>query len=145
LTLASQVVVLKTAPGHEGHVWLVAGNFANTNLWGNNPVPNQPVTGVWHSIDAGETFRKLPAWSRAEQIGFGKAAPGSTYPAIFIGGILHNKRGIYRSDDKGNTWERINDDRHQYGSISCMCGDMRVYGRIYFGTNGMGIIYGEKR
>jgi hypothetical protein len=37
----------------------------------------------------------------------------------------------------------VNDDQHQYGWISVISGDPRVFGRVYFGANGRGIIYGD--
>ncbi|MCX4885366.1 MULTISPECIES: hypothetical protein [unclassified Streptomyces] len=39
---------------------------------------------------------------------------------------------------------RINDNRRQYGSTgNNTTGDLRVHGRIYFGTNGRGVIHGD--
>jgi hypothetical protein len=52
--------------------------------------------------------------------------------------------GIYRSDDEGNTWILIKDAAHQYGTISTITGDPRIFGRVYLGTNGMGIVYGDR-
>ena len=44
----------------------------------------------------------------------------------------------------GAAWTRINDDQHQWGWIGqVVIGDPRVYGRVYVGTNGRGILYGE--
>jgi hypothetical protein len=58
-----------------------------------------------------------------------------------------NVTGLFRSDDQGASWVRINDDQHQFGLgngwIHCMCADPRIYGRVYFGTEGRGIIYGD--
>ena len=43
----------------------------------------------------------------------------------------------------GATWVLINDDQHRYGWISMIIGDPRTYGRVYLGTGGRGIIYGD--
>jgi len=49
-------------------------------------------------------------------------------------------------DDAGLSWVRINDDKHQYGNIGeAITGDPRIYGRVYIGTNGRGIIYGDRQ
>ena len=38
----------------------------------------------------------------------------------------------------------MNDDRHQYGTrFRCLAGDPRIFGRVYVGTDGRGILYGE--
>jgi xyloglucan-specific exo-beta-1,4-glucanase len=119
---------VKAVAGHEGDIW-VAGGASN---------------GLWHSTDSGATFTKLSSLTGADVVGFGMAAPGQSYPAIYISGIVSSVHGIFRSDDGGATWIRINDDQHQYGSTnSTITGDPRIYGRVYFGTNGQGIVYGD--
>ena len=121
----------KAAPGHEGDIWL-AGGSATT------------VYGIWHSIDGGQSFYKLWDVQAASTIGFGKPAPFHKYPALYSSAEVFGVWGIYRSDDAGFTWMRINDDRHQYAlTNSAITGDPRIYGRVYVGTNGRGIIYGD--
>ena len=53
--------------------------------------------------------------------------------------------GFFRSDDAGSTWQRINDDRHQFGFTGQITGDPRTYGRVYVGTGGRGILYGDPK
>lgn len=120
----------KAIPGVEGDIWLADGS-------------NQAY-GLWHSTSSGASFTKLTNVQKADVVGFGKAAPGKTYMSLYVSAQIDNVRGIYRSDDAGATWVRINDDQHQYGvTNSAISGDPRVYGRVYVGTNGRGIVYGD--
>jgi hypothetical protein len=58
-----------------------------------------------------------------------------------MGGVA----GFFRSLDAGVSWERINDDQHQFGFVGVIIGDPRVFGRVYIGTGGRGILYGEPK
>jgi xyloglucan-specific exo-beta-1,4-glucanase len=99
--------------------------------------------GLFYSNDSAATFKKVEAVQEGYAIGFGKAAPGRNYPAIFLAGKVNGVQALYRSDDKAATWVRINDDQHQYGWLNPVIGDPRIYGRVYVGTNGRGILYGD--
>ena len=121
----------KATPGHQGDIWLAGGSTTT-------------VYGIWHSLDGGNSFFKLSDVDAASTIGFGKPAPFHKYPALYSSAEVSGVWGIYRSDDAGFTWRRINDNRHQYAlTNSTITGDPRIYGRVYFGTNGRGIIYGD--
>ena len=79
---------------------------------------------------------------------FGKPPAGATYPALFaIGtqsGTGGDVRGVFRSDDRGRSWIRVNDDQHEYGRrFRAIAGDPRVFGRVYVATDGRGVVYGE--
>ncbi|MEV4483399.1 cellulose binding domain-containing protein [Micromonospora coxensis] len=120
-------VRFKALPGRKGDVWLAGEG------------------GLWHSTDSGASFTKLSTVSTSGNIGFGKAAPGQTYPALYLFGAVDGKHGVYRSDDAGAAWVRINDDQHQYGNAGdALTGDPRVYGRVYLGTNGRGILVADR-
>nr|WP_234414489.1 X2-like carbohydrate binding domain-containing protein [Paenibacillus sp. CAA11] len=122
----------KAMPGREGDIWLAGGSTSS-------------AYGLWHSTDSGATFTKLSNVEEANVIGFGKAAPGQSYMALYTSAKIDGVRGIFRSDDAGASWERINDDQHQYASTnSAITGDPRIYGRVYLGTNGRGIIYADR-
>ncbi|HEY4107282.1 MAG TPA: hypothetical protein VGM44_25465 [Polyangiaceae bacterium] len=101
--------------------------------------------GLYHSTDSAKTFTKIMATSAASDLGFGKPASDGGYPALYLAGSANADSGIFRSDDAGATWTRIDDSDHQFGSIGHVSGDPRVYGRVYLGTGGRGIIYGDLR
>ncbi|WP_020522188.1 WD40/YVTN/BNR-like repeat-containing protein [Catelliglobosispora koreensis] len=123
-------VRFKAAPTAAGDLWLAGGKGT--------------VYGLWHSVDFGKTFTRVRPLTEADNVGFGKPAPGRSYPAIYSSAKAFGKRGIFRSDDAGSTWERINDDKHQYAwTGAAITGDPRVYGRVYVATNGRGIIMGS--
>ena len=56
---------------------------------------------------------RSPRSSEGDTIGFGKAAPGASYPALYTSAKIDGVRGIFRSTDAGASWVRINDDEHQ--------------------------------
>ncbi len=71
-------------------------------------------------------------------------------PSVFlIGRLAWSGAGypasIYRSDDGGATWNPVTDPQQEYGNLDLVIGDPRIYGRVYIGTNGRGIIYGHLR
>jgi xyloglucan-specific exo-beta-1,4-glucanase len=118
---------IRTVPGLEGHVWLSTGK------------------AVFRSTDSAVTFEEVTSTKESHAIGFGKAGPGLSYPAIYLIGVVGEVYGFFRSDDVGATWVRINDDQHQFGFSGAIAGDPRVFGRVYVGTGGRGILYGMPR
>jgi len=99
--------------------------------------------GLWHINGAAAAPLKIDNVQSAYGVGFGMAAPGKAYPAIYISARINNVSGIYQSLDAGATWSRINDDKHQWGGANYVTGDMRVFGRVYVGANRGGVIIGE--
>ncbi|MFB9235858.1 cellulose binding domain-containing protein [Plantactinospora siamensis] len=120
-------VKFKAVPGKEGDLWLAGDG------------------GLWRSTDSGASFAKVSGVSASVNVGFGKAAPGQTYPAVFLVGTVDGQAGVFRSDTAGAGWVRINDNQHQYGNAGeALTGDPRVYGRVYLGTNGRGILVADR-
>jgi photosystem II stability/assembly factor-like uncharacterized protein len=117
---------LYCAPNLEGDLWLTFRDH-----------------GLYHSSDGGANFVRLAGVEAGDALGFGKAAPGKQHPAIYLAGKISGLRAIFRSDDIGKNWVRITDDQHQFGYISHVTGDPRVYGRVYCATGGRGIVYGD--
>jgi len=100
---------------------------------------------VHRSLDAGASFEALGSVEESHALGFGKAAKGHRLPTLFLVGKVRGSYGFFRSDDDGRTWVRINDDAHQFGFVGQISGDPRRFGRVYVGSGGRGILYGEPR
>jgi hypothetical protein len=101
--------------------------------------------GLWHSTDGGVTWAQLANVPYANSVAVGAASPFTHQQAVFLYGEASplGLTAIYRSDDSGKSWVRINDDAHQYGGPTLIQADPRVFGRVYLGMNGRGIIYGD--
>ena len=117
---------LRAVPGFAGELWVSSdGN------------------GLRRLTAGGATVAQLTLVQAAYGFGFGKAAPDATYPAAFIWGTVGGVTGLFRSDNAGAGWTRINDNAHQFGATTLITGDPRVYGRVYVGSSGRGILVGE--
>ena len=89
------------------------------------------------------SFAKLGGVTKADVVGFGMSRQASGPPAAYLAGSVNDTRGLFRSDDAGATWSEISDAKHQFATVQAITGDPRVYGRVYVGTNGLGIVYGD--
>lgn len=117
---------LKAVFGREGDVWLAGAG------------------GLYRSTNGGTSFTRISTVTSALNVAFGKAAANAGYPAVYLVGVVDGVDGVFRSDDTGAGWVRINDAAHQYGNAGdALAGDPRVYGRVYLGTNGRGILYAD--
>lgn len=96
------------------------------------------------STDGGATWDKVPGIDRADDIAFGKAAKGSTYPTIFVSALHEGRYGIWRSIDDAMTWHMVAAfPLGRLDRVKVMEGDKDVFGRIYIGFMGSGWLYGE--
>lgn len=113
--------------GQAGEVWVAAGG-----------------SGLFRFTGAGATKAQIANVTNAVAVGFGKAASGFTHPAVYLVGTVSGTYGFFRCDDGiGTTWLRINDANHQFGAVGHAGGDETVFGRMYVGTNGRGVLYGD--
>jgi photosystem II stability/assembly factor-like uncharacterized protein len=99
------------------------------------------TSGLFHSTDSGTTFLSVAGISEGYDIAFGKAASGSAYPAIYLNGRIGGVPGVFVSTDGAKTWSPVTDAGHQYGYINVIAADPNIFGRVYLGTSGRGIIY----
>ncbi|MBW8882282.1 MAG: hypothetical protein JF615_12920 [Asticcacaulis sp.] len=116
---------LAVVPGRMRDLWL-AGPF-----------------GLLHAADPTKPLVAIQTVEEAWYVGFGKAAPGQTYPAVFLSGKVKGQTGIWRSDDEGHSWVRINDDAHRFGDGGTLTGDPTEYGTVYVARAAGGIVVGR--
>lgn len=120
---------LMAVPGIAGDLWIAGSD-----------------KGLLHSTDGGRSFTTLKSVQSAAALGFGKAKPGTGYQTLYLIGTVKGVTGVFRSTDEGATWLRVNDNAHQWGaigSVGVITGDPDTYGRVYIGTNGRGLQYGD--
>ncbi len=121
-----QGVQLAVVPGRMRDLWLAA------------------PYGLVHSPSSDRPAKAVPGVDVAWQVGFGKSATAGGYPAVYIWGKVRGKEGLFRSDDEGQSWVRINDDAHQFGGMAGIAGDMLEYGTLYIAPHGRGLMVGKK-
>ncbi|SFV00957.1 sialidase family protein [Pseudoduganella namucuonensis] len=130
---------LAVNPNAEGDVWVADAH------------------NVFHSTDGGATWTKLgvtgsiwgshptsewPEVYGATAIALGKAPAGASYSAsVYLVGVINGVWGVYRSDNGGGNWTRINDDKHQFGGIGVIAADQNIAGRLYIGGRGRGVLF----
>ncbi len=120
------------AYNREAQPALVASPFATGELW------LRVGTALYRSTDGGRRFVPASGALAVDLFGLGKG------DIVFATGTLGGIRGVWRSDDLGAHWRRINDDAHQWGlRFRVIGGDPRIAGRVYLGTDGRGIVYGD--
>lgn len=99
---------------------------------------------LYHSVDGGRNFLERRSDVAVTALAFGKPRTDGDYPTLFAIGRRGDLEAIWRSDDAGASWLRINDAAHEYGRrFRVITADQRVFGRVYVGTDGRGVIYGE--
>jgi hypothetical protein len=101
-------------------------------------------SGLVHNTTCGSgTWTTLSGPTSVQAMGFGKAASGQSYPAIYVSATLNGVVGVYRSVNGGSTWAKIDDAQHQYGGFRMLAGDPKTFGTVYAATNsGRGVIVG---
>jgi len=123
--LVASGATLYTSANAEGDVWICSGM-------------------LMHSTDGGKTFEAIKT-IKADCIGFGAGETENDPMAIYAMGTVEELGdGIFRSTDNGQTWDKLNDNNHLFGNLTkSITGDSDIFGRVYFATNGRGIVMGN--
>jgi xyloglucan-specific exo-beta-1,4-glucanase len=139
-TNGGQTFTADGAAQGDGNITLVADPFTAGDLWFSS------YNGIYHSTNSGGNFSQLSSlgFTNVPSMALGAPAPGRTNPAIYMYGLLSGFQGVYRSDDGGSTWVQLNTTSQQWGGlINTMAADPNVFGRVYIGVNGSGIVMGN--
>ncbi len=124
---------LKAVDDKPGHFWFGPGEEDA----GRGP--------LMRSTDGGLTWSPVTTIDAVSVVGFGKGAAGVSYPAIYVEGVKGSQEGIYRSTDEGATWDLLT--IHPLGiwdRVTAICGDMRIFGRVYVAFAGNSCAYGQQ-
>lgn len=123
---------LRSVPGHAGHLF-----FTSAFLYAGD-------TGLRRSTDGGATWNVVEHVDHVDDIAFGKAAPGKSYPTIFISGRVFGVYGVWRSLDNAASWQQLAEfPVGRLDQVTAVAADPDVFGRVYLGYAGSGWIWGE--
>lgn len=123
---------LRAVPGKAGHLFFTSG------LSGAND------TRLRRSSDGGGTWQVLDGVTDVDDLGFGKAASGASYPAIYLSGRVGGDYGIWRSVDDAHSWQRLVDfPAGRLDQVTSIAADPDHFGRVYIAYMGSGFMYGE--
>jgi len=80
-------------------------------------------------------------------VAIGKGAPGASYHSVYVWGKVKTgsteTEGLFRSDDTGASFVRVDDNRHRYGQLMSLAADPLEHGTVYVAPHGRGIVVGK--
>jgi photosystem II stability/assembly factor-like uncharacterized protein len=90
-----------------------------------------PASGIWRSLDGGNTWTELTSGLPTQDMGKIGLALAPTDPGVIYANIINpagSLQGIYRSADGGNTWEKRNNSAvgDWYGGFGFYFSEIRV-------------------
>jgi hypothetical protein len=133
---------LRSVPGQAGHLFLTTGPAGGADSA--NP---EESTHLWRSVDGGATWTAVPGFAEPYDVALGKAAPGQSYPAIYVVGWYSGSYGIWRSTDATVTFVSTGTfPCNSVATINVIAASPDVYGELYFAFQGSGwgnLVQGE--
>jgi hypothetical protein len=117
--------LLESVPGQAGNLFFTPGNFL----------------GLYKSTDQGATWTAV-ANVDVTVFGYGAAAPGQSYPAIYMVGHVNGVYGVWQSVNDAQSWTQIGTyPNSSLDLITTISGDPNVFGQVYIGFGGSGFAY----
>ncbi|MBV8380384.1 MAG: hypothetical protein JO369_06430 [Paucibacter sp.] len=84
------------------------------------------------------------AWLAA----LGKGPADGTQSLYVWGKVWHDGQlveGLFRTDDEGFSFTRVNDDQHRWGYLLSLAADPLEHGTVYVAAHGRGVLVGRPR
>jgi hypothetical protein len=127
---------IMSVPGEAGNLFYTGGPQSGSTS--TTPVPEP----FYRSTNGGATWTAVPNVLAVSTFGFGAAAPGQSYPAIYIVGYVNNVFGIWQSTNNAQSWTNIGTyPMGELDQITTISGDPNHYGEVYVGFAGGGYAY----
>jgi hypothetical protein len=132
--------------GFNSTLMSVPGKAKNLFYTGGPQSGSTPTTPVnepfYRSTNGGATWTAVPNVLDVFTYGFGAAAPGQSYPAIYIVGYVNKVYGIWQSTNNAQSWTKIGTyPMGELDQISTISGDPNHFGEVYVGFAGGGYAY----
>ena len=132
--------------GYNSTLMSVPGEASNLFYTGGSQSGNTAATPVnepfYRSTNGGATWTAVPNVLDVFTFGFGAAAPGQSYPAIYIVGYVNNVYGVWQSTNDAASWTNIGTyPTGELDQIDTISGNPNVFGEVYVGFNGGGYAY----
>ncbi|HEV2557951.1 MAG TPA: hypothetical protein VGU45_04935, partial [Microvirga sp.] len=123
-----------------------SGNISPYQPNGDNPAI------IRRSTDGGATWTDMggSGWTEMHALGFGKAAPGQSFPALYaLGARTGDTPSVYRSINMASSWTKLPGPYTEYptgnyDALRFIDGDMDTYGDVWIGTRATGVIKGTE-
>ena len=126
-------VKLRSVKGQAGHLFLTAGQA------GGDGNQNPQNTVLYRSTNGGSTWTTVSGFAEPYDIASGAAAPGQSYPAIYVAGWYNSDYGIWRSIDSTTSWKKITTfPFNSVDLINVLAASQDDFGEIYFAFQGSG-------
>ena len=127
---------IQSVPGEAGNLFFTGGPVGTMS----STPADEPF---YRSTDGGATWTAIPNVLDVFSFGFGAAAPGQSYPAIYIAGYVNSVYGIWQSTDNAQSWTNIGGANMPNGLdwIDAISGDPNHFGQVYVGFHGGGYAY----
>ena len=118
---------IMSVPGEASNLFYTGGPVGTVS----STPANEPF---YRSTNGGATWTAVPNVLDVLAFGFGAAAAGQSYPAIYIVGYVNSVYGIWQSTNNAQSWTNIGTyPNGELDPITTISGNPNVFGEVYVG------------